>query len=195
MIPLQSALRLSSKLLGQKGASFTDRAMRLLNTSTFELEEFFEPENVVDEESLSDEGNRSDERKIPRYAILSHRWGDEEITFQELQQKDVTVLLKSTKMQVVNGEPLHCLQNVKKGFSKIIGCALQAEKDGFEYIWCDTCCINKTDSTELSEAINSMYDWYKDQRCYAYLTDVPHAGYPVSTEKGSAFAESEGFQR
>ena len=177
MVLLESAFRLSSNLQGQKGPSFADRDMRLLDTSTFELEKFF------------------DEIKIPRYAILSHKWEDEEITLQELQQKDATILLKSTKMQIVNGEPLHCLRNVKKGFFKIAGCALQTEKDDIKYIWCDTCCIDKTDSTELSEAINSMYHWYKDQLCYAYLGDVTHAGHHVSTERGSAFAESQWFKR
>lgn len=98
-------------------------------------------------------------------------------------------------MQVVNGEPLNCLQNVKKGFLKIIGCALQAEKDNLKYIWCDTCCIDKTDINELSEAINSMYHWHKDQLCYAYLGDVTHAGHHVPTERGSAFAESQWFKR
>ena len=151
--------------------------MRLLSTSTFELESFF------------------DEETIPRYAILSHRWEGEEITLQELQQKDAIILLRSIKLKVVNGEPLYCFQNIKKGFLKIIGCALQAEKDGVEHIWCDTCCIDKTNSTELSEAINSMFHWYKDQLCYAYLGDVPHAGHHVSTKRGSAFAESLWFTR
>ena len=92
--------------------------MRLLSTSTFIVEEFL------------------DEEKNPPYAILSHRWEEDkdEITLQELQQKDATILLKSTKMQVLSGEPLYCFQNIKKGFSKIIGCALQAEKYGCEYI-------------------------------------------------------------
>ena len=151
--------------------------MRLLSTSTFELESFF------------------DEETIPRYAILSHRWEGEEITLQELQQKDAIILLRSIKLKVVNGEPLYCFQNIKKGFLKIIGCALQAEKDGVGHIWCDTCCIDKTNSTELSEAINSMFHWYKDQLCYAYLGDVPHAGHHVSTKRGSAFAESLWFTR
>ena len=97
-------------------------------------------------------------------------------------------------MQVVNGEPLYCFQNIKKGFLKIIGCALQAEKDGIGHIWCDTGCINKMNNTELSEAINSMFHWYKDQLCYAYLGDVPHTSHHVSTG-GSAFAESLWFTR
>lgn len=150
--------------------------MRLISTSTFNLESF-------------------DEKDLPRYAILSHRWEDEEITLQELQQKDTTILLNSTKMQVVNGKPLYSFQNIKKGFLKILGCVLQAEKDGIWYIWCDTCCIDKTASTELSEAINSMFHWYKDQLCYAYLGDVPHAGHHVSIETDSAFAKSKWFTR
>lgn len=174
---VKSALRLPTEVLGHKCASSVDREMRLLSTSTFELESFF------------------DEERIPRYAILSHRWEGEEITLQELQQKDVIILLRSTKMQVVNGEPLCCFQNIKKGLLKIIGCALQAEKDGIGHIWCDTGCIDKTNSTELSEAINSMFHWYKDQLCYAYLGDVPHAGHHISTEGGSAFAESLWFTR
>ncbi len=46
--------------------------------------------------------------------------------------------------------------------------------EGLEYIWIDTCCIDKSSSAELSEALNSMYPWYqKAQICYAYLADVP----------------------
>ena len=154
--------------------------MRLLSTFTFELESFFN-ENIT-----------------PQYAILSHVWekdNKEEVTLQELQQKDANILLKSTKTRFVNGEPLNCFQNIKKGFLKTIGCAVQAEKDEIYYIWCDTCCIDKKDSTELSEAINSMFHWYKDQLCYAYLKDVPHAGDDVSTESDSVFAKSEWFTR
>ena len=50
-----------------------------------------------------------------------------------------------------------------------------AVADGFDYIWIDTCCIDKTSSAELSEALNSMYRWYQEaEECYAYLADVPH---------------------
>ena len=174
---IESAFSFPTKVLGNKGASFVDREMRLLKTSTFELEEIL------------------DEYKLPQYAILSHRWEGEEMTLQELEQKDTIILLNSTKTRVANGEPLYSFQNIKKGFLKIIGCALQAEKDGICYIWCDTCCIDKTNSTELSEAINSMYHWYKDQLCYAYLGDVPHTAYRLLTEKGSAFAKSRWFTR
>ncbi|ORX99611.1 heterokaryon incompatibility protein-domain-containing protein [Clohesyomyces aquaticus] len=90
-------------------------------------------------------------RNIPEYVILSHTWGDEEVIFQDVQQSKVSE---------------------KKGYAKIQGFCKKAAEDGFQYGWVDTCCIDKTSSAELSEAINSMYNWYKGSRiCYAYLAD------------------------
>jgi hypothetical protein len=91
---------------------------------------------------------------IPPYAILSHTWGssDEEVSFQD--------------MQAGSGEH-------KRGYRKILFCGKQAANDGLSFFWVDTCCIDKTSSAELSEAINSMYMWYKAAWvCYAYLADV-----------------------
>ncbi|KAH7122343.1 hypothetical protein B0J11DRAFT_463994 [Dendryphion nanum] len=91
---------------------------------------------------------------IPRYAILSHTWGadDEEFTFKDL--------VKGTGKS-------------KVGYSKIQFCAKQAAKDGLQFFWVDTCCIDKSSSTELSEAINSMFHWYHESaKCYVYLPDV-----------------------
>jgi hypothetical protein len=95
---------------------------------------------------------------IPRYAILSHTWGkdDEEVTFDDF----VTGTGKN-----------------KNGYRKIEFCFKQAAKDGLKYFWVDTCCINKSNYTELSEAINSMFRWYRDAvRCYVYLSDVSTRG-------------------
>ena len=77
---------------------------------------------------------------IPPYAILSHTWGDdeEEVTFKDL----------------VEDSGQH-----KAGFRKLRFCAEQTDRDGLRYFWVDTCCIDKTNSTELSEAINSMFRW------------------------------------
>lgn len=59
------------------------------------------------------------------------------------------------------------------GYAKIQGCCAQAKKDDYEWVWIDSCCIDKTSSAELSEAMNSMYQWYKNARvCYAFLSDV-----------------------
>lgn len=62
----------------------------------------------------------------------------------------------------------------KQGIEKILNCCNVAMKDGYNYIWIDTCCIDKSSSAELSEAINSMFRWYREAGvCYAYLDDVP----------------------
>ena len=61
----------------------------------------------------------------------------------------------------------------KKGWEKISRCCKIAEQHGWEYIWIDTCCIDKDNLSELSEAINSMFRYYEDAGiCYAYLEDV-----------------------
>ena len=93
---------------------------------------------------------------VPAYAILSHTWGKEEVSLQEVE----TGTGKN-----------------KDGWKKIDFCAKQAGVDGFRYIWVDTCCIDKKDAVELSEAINSMFRWYqKAAQCYVYLSDVSMQG-------------------
>ncbi|KAF2030922.1 hypothetical protein EK21DRAFT_100063 [Setomelanomma holmii] len=48
-----------------------------------------------------------------------------------------------------------------------------AFKRGRHYLWCDTCCIDKSSSAELSEAVNSMYEYYaQSSLCIAYLDDI-----------------------
>lgn len=108
--------------------------MRLLCSDSLRLFEFFN-------------------EKIPQYVILSHTWGQDEVTFQDMQN-----------LEKAKG---------KKGFGKLEGCCKKAQSDGFQRVWIDTCCIDKSSSAELCEAINSMYLWYmKSQICYAYMEDV-----------------------
>jgi len=115
--------------------------MRLLNATTGSLETF----------SGSD---------TPLYAILSHRWTSNEVTFQDLQDP---------------------LVRHKEGYSKISNSCRIAAENGLDYLWIDTCCIDKTNSTELSTAINSMYQWYRDSFvCFAYLSDVPEVDFARS---------------
>ena len=72
-------------------------------------------------------------------------------------------------------------------------CAV-ARLDGWSQLWVDTSCIDKTSSSELSEAINSMFAWYRDAAvCYVYLADVPQSGDP--RRRGSAFRHSRWFTR
>jgi Heterokaryon incompatibility protein (HET) len=92
-------------------------------------------------------------RDVPAYAILSHTWNKEEVTFQEVEA----------------GTGKH-----KAGWKKIDFCAIQAGADSLQYFWVDTCCINKSSDAELSEAINSMYRWYsRASKCYVYLSTSP----------------------
>ncbi|KAK4443506.1 hypothetical protein QBC34DRAFT_211026 [Podospora aff. communis PSN243] len=105
---------------------------------------------------------------LPNYAILSHTWGsdDDEVSFQDLQD------LSSSRVRQPNGPFAHRISK-KPGFAKIKDSARLAKSQGFQYIWIDTCCINKTSSAELSEAINSMFRWYRNAAvCYAFLDDV-----------------------
>nr|POE87603.1 vegetative incompatibility protein het-e-1 [Quercus suber] len=95
--------------------------------------------------------------RLPPYAILSHRWGPDrdEVKFQDLMSGTATS---------------------KPGYDKIKFCIAQARKDGLRHFWIDTCCIDKTNNTELSKAINSMFHWYKNAaKCYVYLSDVPRS--------------------
>ncbi|KAF0635540.1 hypothetical protein FPSE5266_20371 [Fusarium pseudograminearum] len=124
--------------------------MRLLNTKTLKLEEF--------------------QSQIPTYAILSHTWGDEEVSFVDWQDNLSDV-------------------RAKFGFDKIQKSCHQARVDGYDYLWCDTNCIDKRSSAELSEAINSMFSWYKNSAiCYAYLADVNPGDLP-------SFSTSRWFTR
>ncbi|KAK1472756.1 HET domain-containing protein [Colletotrichum cuscutae] len=72
----------------------------------------------------------------------------------------------------------------KRGYTKIDGICCLAARNGFKWVWVDTCCIDNTSSAELSEAINSMYKWYKDSStCYAYLEDVQQGDDPSSFDR------------
>jgi hypothetical protein len=119
------------------------------------------------------------ESAIPKYAILSHRWGSEEATFKDL----------------ADGTSKN-----KAGYGKIQFCGEQARRDKLHYFWVDTCCIDKSNSTELAEAINSMFRWYRDAtKCYVYLPDVsrPRTDSADGSNKAweSTFRKSEWFTR
>ncbi|MCJ1459454.1 hypothetical protein MMC28_009833 [Mycoblastus sanguinarius] len=107
--------------------------MRLLNTKTIRFEEFFDT-------------------KTPKYAVLSHRWAENEVEYHDFEE--------SKKQRDLR-------------FSKIQQCCSFAEQRGLQWVWIDTCCIDKKSSAELSEAINSMFRWYAGaEECYINLSDV-----------------------
>jgi hypothetical protein len=61
----------------------------------------------------------------------------------------------------------------KAGYRKIQFCGERARRDGLQYFWVDICCIDKSNSTKLAKAINSMFRWYQNAaKCYVYLLDV-----------------------
>jgi hypothetical protein len=108
--------------------------MRLLNTHTLEFEEF---------------AGRPEES----YAILSHRSGDEEVSYKEFRKSREAVKHRA-------------------GYKKIVDfCEISKQRD-YRLAWIDTCCIDKRSSAELSEVLNSMFEWYKYSReCYVWLED------------------------
>ena len=133
--------------------------MRLINVENGQFEWYVNAEDV-------------------NYAILSHVWGDEEISFQDYNEKN---------FNTANGD-------LKMGYRKIQYTLMQARNDKISFIWIDTCCIDKTSSAELSEAINSMFNWYKRSHlCYVYLGDV--FSIKGIKKEGAMFRKAKWFTR
>lgn len=87
------------------------------------------------------------------YAILSHRWGSTEVTYKKYRKSRDSIQRRA-------------------GYEKVVDFCRVARQRDFRYAWVDTCCIDKRSSAELTEAINSMYRWYKEStECYVYLED------------------------
>ncbi|UPX11081.1 uncharacterized protein EKO05_0001705 [Ascochyta rabiei] len=131
---------------------------------------------------------------VPAYAILSHTWGDQEVTFDDLvnDNKNGYSRIRASLRRL---RP----HSRKVGYDKIRFCAQQAKRDGLRYFWVDTCCIDKRNLTELQRAINSMFRWYRDaKKCYVYLSDVSNADQTEGNETSawlSAFVSSRWFTR
>ncbi|KAI5991355.1 heterokaryon incompatibility protein-domain-containing protein [Pisolithus marmoratus] len=125
--------------------------------------------------------NELDDRTTS-YAILSHRWKSD----SEVSHKEMIRLMKM-------GRKERKAVKQRDGYRKIIKSCEQAKKDGYKWLWIDTCCIDKRSSAELSEAINSMYRWYRNSRmCYVYLHDVDKLAFP-SEQDFSRFDKSNGW--
>jgi hypothetical protein len=188
-------------------AVLIDIEMRLLNVETFKLESYDKT------------------WKTPPYLILSHRWGEDEVLYEDLQElpndkeiqdlqrkiRDIEQRFESLEHQLATGKHVstetqrstsqqesytsladkagnegpgtidldsqysHLRRARQKGngWNKVSNCCKEAKALGFSYVWIDTCCISKDSSSELSEAINSMFSWYSDASiCIAYLSDV-----------------------
>ncbi|KAI6151513.1 heterokaryon incompatibility protein-domain-containing protein [Pisolithus tinctorius] len=104
------------------------------------------------------------------YAILSHRWG-KEVNYDEM-----------VKLNTMTKEERDKIRE-HQGYRKILKSCELAAKDGFRWLWVDTCCIDRRSSSELSEAIRSMYRWYENsKKCYAYLHDVERRTFPTKQD-------------
>lgn len=131
--------------------------MRLLNTTTLKGGYFY------------------GEGGVPEYAILSHTWQEEEVSFQDIDSSSGAS---------------------KAGFRKIRGCCDRARIDGYDWVWIDTCCIDKSSSAELTEAINSMYRWYQlSAKCYVYMSDVNRSQGSSDIDFMAMFRKSRWFSR
>ncbi|KAK4121509.1 HET-domain-containing protein [Parathielavia appendiculata] len=109
--------------------------MRLIDTSTLEFSEFLGP-------------------TTPRYAILSHTWGADEVSLQDMELG------------------LPSLAS-KEGYRKVVDYCRLAAQQGYGWAWVDTCCIDKTNHAELAESINSMFRWYQEAAvCHVFLSDL-----------------------
>ncbi|KAL8774803.1 MAG: hypothetical protein Q9209_000742 [Squamulea sp. 1 TL-2023] len=130
--------------------------MRLLHAETLEFDDFFDTQ-------------------IPPYLILSHRWGEKEVSYQQMH-----------KERAVEGP----------GLTKVLNfCGLALEKR-YTWVWIDTCCIDKKSSAELSEAINSMFKWYQSaEECIVYLSDVALGRLGKIEEIEASFSASVWFTR
>jgi hypothetical protein len=179
--------------------------MRLLNVETMKMEEFFD-------------------EMVPPYAILSHRWSGEEVSLQEWHRVEALEdKIFSITRDPAFGRARHpndylhdSLQKKygrfatekgmiasKSGYSKILSCCklvrrqslyVETQNHPCRYVWIDTCCIDKTNNAELSEAINSMFRWYqKSVVCLVHLADV-HTNL-AQKEMEDEFRNSTWFRR
>jgi len=154
-------------------------SMRLIDVDAF-----------LQREQLFRQGKRVDRRakvlefgddEVTEYAILSHRWIQQEVDYNEV--------VKLAKMDEEERTEIR----QRDGYRKIIQSCKQAKKDKYKWLWVDTCCIDKRSSAELSEAINSMYRWYENAIvCYTYLHDVSGSSLPTARNM-ERYANSDGW--
>lgn len=140
--------------------------IRLLRTDDFRLEEPV----------------RGNDGQLPKYAILSHTWlskkkgRDQEVLYADLDDLS--------------------LASEKAGWEKVEFAAKEAARDGLQYVWIDSCCIDKTSSAELSESINSMYRWYECASvCYVHLDDMPASQSVANTARRRSSLDLEALKQ
>jgi hypothetical protein len=131
------------------------------------------------------------------YAILSHTWSEGEVSLQDLEtrRKHLNDPFDSGDEWERKVKIRSTIENLP-GFAKMRSAAVVAHEFGYKHVWIDTCCIDKTSSAELSEAINSMFRWYQAAgMCCAYLSDVEPLSSQDPAAEGSSFRRSRWFTR
>ncbi|EJT75546.1 hypothetical protein GGTG_05479 [Gaeumannomyces tritici R3-111a-1] len=166
-------------------------AIRLINTETLQMKMFFG-------------------ESVPEYAILSHTWVEgEEVDFQEMARYGGALDRgDSTNSEGVCTCACPCQSLIsdivrrRPGHEKIVRICRLARERNIDWAWVDTCCIDKSSSAELSEAINSMYRWYNRAKvCFVFLADLdldPEsdlASYSEPTELEEALGRCRWFTR
>lgn len=144
--------------------------MRLLNTTRLEFQEVLSTGLLRNME----------------YAILSHRWGDEEVSYEEFVLAQQVDEHPDWWPSSVQGQRV----KEKAGYTKITDfCSVAKKQYNLDWCWVDTCCIDKRSSAELSEAINSMWKWYEySSACFVYMSDVKPAPDPLASENDHAWS-------
>lgn len=166
--------------------------MRLLHSTTFEFKVF-------------------NDEELPPYAILSHTWGDEEVSYQDQRFLQRLVALpdnlRKNEAYIAALEAAAGLDFTmmgrgdigdRAGYRKLEKTAKIAKEMNLDWFWADTCCIDKSSSAELQEAINSMYRWYQNSTyCIVYLEDAEFdmIGNPIEGELERMLRDSKWITR
>ncbi|KAL5388281.1 hypothetical protein PMIN02_007798 [Paraphaeosphaeria minitans] len=122
--------------------------IRLLHIDRKEFQEFYDLDSVAP------------------YAILSHRW-----MHAQRNGKYRALELSHSEFVAGSGDD-RGYGKVDKACEAVRHLSQQLGLD-LQWIWIDSCCIDKSNNEEHSEAINSMYEWYaRSYVCIAYLDDA-----------------------
>lgn len=148
--------------------------MRLINCATLGFEDFIG-------------------KNVPPYVILSHTWGAYEISYKDYcDTKDLRQMTGPQAEKIL----MTCDIAVSKGYQYVCESTFRHDHDKIAShtvltrSGIDTCCIDKSSSAELTEAINSMFKWYKRAvECVVHLGDFD------TDDPGAEFARCRWFTR
>ncbi|OJT04037.1 Vegetative incompatibility protein HET-E-1 [Trametes pubescens] len=109
-----------------------------------------------------------------QYAYLSHFWGPDEATYQDVQRIQAGAVVTDSSLPyddsgVVVASPIFSLLPDKIRFA----CQV-ARESGYRLLWIDACCLDRSNRLEMAESVHLTYELVKRANvCYVYLADVP----------------------